>query len=196
MANALIMSKLYYNIEIWGDTSLTNRKMIDKILIEAAKTVIGTESVGRTNSWLMTKMNWLCVEKSYENAVQNYTYKIINGDDNHYFKIYLTTNRSIRNEAQNKVRHYGEEMGHSQYMQRTYLYRTVNIYNKLPRDITLIKNKTLFKKWVKRYNINNNIKLKIQEDYRREINNQEEEINEEGEEMQCYDRNDDNNMEE
>ena len=87
-------------------------------------------------------------------------------------------------------------MGHSHHMQKTFLYRTVQIYNKLPKEITLIKNKILFKKWLKRYNINNNIKLKKQEDHKIE-ENEHIEVNEEAIEVneeQCYDARDDDNI--
>ena len=56
-------------------------------------------------------------------------------------------------------------MGQSTYSQQTFLYHAVNIYNKLPRKITLIKEPLLFKKWCKKYNLNKNIKLKEQQDH-------------------------------
>ena len=196
MANALIMSKIFYNIEIWGDTTLTNRKKINKIIYDAAKTVIGTASIGRTNKWLLNEMKWFDIEKCHENAVQNYTYKMINSSNNHYFKTYLTTNRSIRIEAQNKVRHHDIEMGQTAIMQRTYLYRAVNTYNKLPRNLTLIKNPNMFKKWLKKYNLNNNIKLKEQDDFTRNNDDIENDNEEENDEEECYDRMNDENEEE
>ena len=96
--------------------------------------------------------------------MQNYIYKIINSEEEHNFKDYLTKNRTIRMLKQNKVGHHDQYMGHSQFTQNTFLYRAVNIFNKLPRNITLIKQPHLFKLWCKRYNLNNNIKLKQQED--------------------------------
>ena len=50
-------------------------------------------------------------------------------------------------------------------MQQSYLYRAVQVYNKLPKELTLIRNKNLFKKWLRRYNMNNLIKLKQQDDF-------------------------------
>ena len=132
-------------------------------------------------------MKWLDTEKFYENAMQNSIYKMINNKDDHYFKTYLTEDRTLRIHKQNKVRHHNIEMGHSQQMQKSYLYRALNIYNKLPRNLTLIKSAHLFKKWVKRYNLNKNIKLKEQ------IDNEEpmlQDVNEE-EEEECYDMNND-----
>ena len=55
-------------------------------------------------------------------------------------------------------------MGHSTHTQKTYLYRVIKIYNILPRNITLIKSQNLFKKWCKRFNLDNNIKLCEQDD--------------------------------
>ena len=87
---------------------------------------------------------------------------MINSENDHYFKNYLTNNRGIRNFSQNKVGHHSIDMGHSIYTQKSYLYLAIKLYNKLPRNITLIRQPNLFKKWLKRYNLDNRIKLKEQ----------------------------------
>ena len=184
LTNSLLISKINYNIEIWGNTTNQIRKKLDKILYDAAKIVLGKNSIGRTNQWLLNEMKWMTVEKCYENSTQNTIYKIINGDDENYFKQYLTTNRTPRTYAQNKVRHHDPSMGRTNEMQKTFLYRSINIYNKLPRNITLIKSQRLFKKWVKLYNRNNKIKLKEQTDLIEE-NNNELEVDD-IEEEECY----------
>ena len=112
----------------------------------------------------MTKMKWLTVEKNYENSSQNKIYKIINNEEDHQFKDYLLKNRSIRNLSQNKVGTHDPIMGQSTYTHKSFLYTSIDLYNKLPRRLTLIKQQHLFKKWLKLYNINNNIILKDQED--------------------------------
>ena len=86
--------------------------------------------------------------------MQNYIYKIINNKEEHYFKDYLIRNRSIRILKENKVGHHDPTMGFNTYTQRTFLYKAVNVYNCLPRNITLIKQKHFFKNWVKLYNLN------------------------------------------
>ena len=87
--------------------------------------------------------------------------------------------------VQNKVGHHDPSMGHNSNTQKSFLYMAVNIYNKLPRNLTLIKNTNLFKKWSKKYNINNKIILKNQEDYIININmNNDEEQKRRME--QCY----------
>ena len=91
-----------------------------------------------------------------------------------------------RTKNDNKVGHHDVIMGHSNYTQKSFLYRAVNLYNKLPRDLTLIKQSRLFKKWSKKYNLNNNIKLKKQEDNIIEEENEEDNVIY-TEEYQCED---------
>ena len=58
---------------------------------------------------------------------------MINHNKEHYMSHYLTKNRNIRTFSQNKVGHHDITMGHSNFTQMTFLYKAVNIYNKLPR---------------------------------------------------------------
>ena len=50
---------------------------------------------------------------------------------------------------------------------KTVIYKAYNIYNKLPRELTLIKNKNNFKKWIKKYYNNKKLKFTtIKDDYK------------------------------
>ena len=109
-------------------------------------------------------MKWQNINQIYETSIQKAVYRIINSEDDHNFKNYFIKNRGIRNHSQNKIGHHDQEMGHSLHTQKSFLYVSVKIYNKLPRNITLIRNPGLFKKWLKRYNYDNSIKIKEQQD--------------------------------
>ena len=98
---------------------------------------------------------------------------MLNNKEEHFFQDYLTRNRSIRILKQNKVGYHDPLMGFNSYTQRTFLYKAVNIYNSLPKNITLIRHQHLLKKWVKRYNLDRNIKLKDQIDYDENVNIQQ-----------------------
>ena len=163
LGNSLLISKLCYNIDIWGHTSKQNIKKIDSIIHQAAKTVLGSESIGRSNKWMLSKLKWLNTNLYYENAMQNNIYKIINLDNDHDFKHYFTANRSIRLYSENKIGSHNQTMGQSPHTQKSFLYRAVALYNKLPRNLTLIKSHSIFKKWCKAYNLDNNIKLRERE---------------------------------
>ena len=89
---------------------------------------------------------------------------MINHNKEHYMSHYLTKNRNIRNRKQNKVGHHDQMIGRSKYTQQTFLYKSIEIYNKIPRKITLIRNLKTFKTWLKKYKMNENIKLKEQKD--------------------------------
>ena len=61
--------------------------------------------------------------------------------------------------SQNKVGTHDQVMGQSTYSQRSFLYRAIELYNKLPKNLTLIKSFQVFKKWIKLYHINEKVKL-------------------------------------
>ena len=132
--------------------------------MSAAKFVLSNLAFGRMNQWILSTLKWFNISQNYENYIQNSVYKIINSENDHDFKNYLTKNRNIRMQSDNKVGHHDQSMGHSQHTQKTFLYKAISIYNKLPRNITLIRSHHLFKKWCKLYNLNNKINIKAQDD--------------------------------
>ena len=163
MANALLISKLNYQIDVWGHTSKENFKKIDKILIQAAKIVIGKESIGRSNQWLFTNLKWFDTKTRYENAMQNNIFRILNNQDEHDFKHYFTLNRSIRMMSENKLGPHHQSMGNSIHTQKSFLYRAIALYNNLPKNLTLSPNQSVFKKWCKLYNLDKNVKIPSRE---------------------------------
>ena len=121
------------------------KNKINRILHQAAKVVLGKEAIGRTYKWMLAKMNWFDVNTNYENSMQNEIFKILNSENQHDFKIYLTKNRNIRMYSENKVGTHDQDMGHSAHTQKSFLYRAINIFNKLPKNVTLSPNANIFK---------------------------------------------------
>ena len=117
-------------------------------------------ALGRSNKWLLSQLNWLNTNTNYENAMQNSIYKLINSENDHNFKQYLIKNRSIRMHAENKVGTHDQTMGHSVHTQKSFLYRSIAIYNKLPKTVTLSTSRSMFKNRCKKYNLNNSVKLR------------------------------------
>ena len=103
------------------------------------------------------------LETIYEQAAQKYIYKMLHSEDGHYITDYWIKNRNI-NRSQNKVGHHDQMVGRTNISQGTILYAAVNLYNKLPKNLTLIKSKNMFKKWLKRYHLDNKTKLREQLD--------------------------------
>ena len=71
----------------------------------------------------------------------------------------MLLNRSEKSKAQNKIGPYKPDMISKNLTQNTIVYKAVNVYNSLPKELTLCKNKTLFKKWLKRYYLDKSIIL-------------------------------------
>ena len=91
-------------------------------------------------------------------------FDFINSDDQHYFCDYLLRNRSEKSKSQNKIGPYKSDISSKSLSQSTFLYKSVNVYSKLPKNITLSKNKKMFKSWQKKYTLDNNIKIPTRED--------------------------------
>ena len=69
-----------------------------RIIIQAAKAVIGNKSNGRTNEWILREMKWMEIKNYYENQLQNYIYKILNTNNEHYFKYYFTKKKKYKDQ--------------------------------------------------------------------------------------------------
>ena len=108
---------------------------------------------------MLNELKWMDTKTNYENAMQKCIYKIINNKENHQFKYYFTINRNVRMHAQNKLGPHDQIMGQSPHTHKSFLFRAIDIYNKLPKELTLIKTFPIFKKWIKIYNLDNKIKL-------------------------------------
>ena len=60
-------------------------------------------------------------------------------------------NRNIRNKAQNKPGPQKKIEKNDNFSQKYYCYKIISIYNSLKRELTLMNNFSLFKKWLKIY---------------------------------------------
>ena len=100
----------------------------------------------------------------YHQAISKYTFQKINSEELHYLKTLLIKNRNIRNQRQNKLGPHLPQIGWFEASQTSYLYIIKTIYNDLPRNITLSPNYKIFKKWIKRYYIDKNVKLPSRDD--------------------------------
>ena len=105
-------------------------------------------------------MNWKNTNDLYEFSLIKYTHKIIMNENNpHNFRYYLLEGRNDLKRKSYKIGPHKPIIGRSQYTQSSYFYSTVNIYNKLPDNLTQIKKPSLFKSWLKKYFNDKNIQI-------------------------------------
>ena len=51
LGNSIFYSKLLYHCELWGKTTLTNSKKIDKQIVKMARFINGKNGLGKTDEW-------------------------------------------------------------------------------------------------------------------------------------------------
>ena len=145
---SFLIGKCNFHLEIIGNTSRNIINKIDQILINTARYILGKQSYGRGRKWIFNKMGWTNYYEMYLTSIQKMCHRILNSDDDHYYKSWLTNNRSVRSLANNKVGPVQANFGKSQIEHKTFLYTIINAYSSLPRELTLIK-----KPWIFRYSL-------------------------------------------
>ena len=174
ISNAIIFGKINYHLVIWPLINNNNINKVNKIIENISRIVYGYDNYGRTFDFILKQLNWYKIEDLHEIAISKFIHKLLNNEDNHYLKDMITQKRQNKNLAENKI---GPLKNNSKILQnkiglatlelKTVIYKSQKIYNNLPRELTLIKNKNNFKKWIKKYYNNKKFKFTtIKDDYK------------------------------
>ena len=107
-------------------------------------------------------------------AIIKFIHKLLNKNDNHYLKDLITQNRYYKTLSENKIgpiknnaKNLQNKIGLGTLEIKSVINKSQNIYNKLPRELTLIVNKNYLKKWLIKYYLNKDIKFtKIDKDFK------------------------------
>ena len=158
MAQAIFYGKLMHHIEVIGCTNRYNIQRINNMIYSLGRTLLGNENIGRTNQWVLDKLKWLDYENLYKSSIYKTTHQLLNTYNQHYITSDLIQNRNIRNKSQNKLGPHANKIGMNEIEQATFVYQAKKIYNTLPKELTMIKKKNLFKKWLKKYMLNKQIR--------------------------------------
>ena len=150
VATSLFYSKLAYHVEAYASTTLTNKRKINKLILKLAKFLNGPSGIGKSDNWHMNELGWMDIENLYKFAISKYTYRIIHSNQDHMFKSYLLSNRSDQKRMADKLGPHKISIGRSNATFPTYLYQAIDIYNKLPDNLTQMSQNSLFKIWLKK----------------------------------------------
>ena len=158
LANSIFHSKLLYGIEVWG---LCPKYIIKKVQVlqnKAARIVQGIGARKLDTSTLIKNMNWLQIQELISYRISCLIHQIVYTQKPEYLHKILIANNSIntRSNLGNKLGTKPKNIGKSQYTKNQFCSKAYNIYNLIPSIITSIENKALFKKYLKRYLLNNN----------------------------------------
>ena len=121
LSNALLFSKLNYNIAIWGELGLQFKRKLNNIISSTARYITRNEYFGRTDTYILKQLKWMNYYELHENSVNKLTYKIINTNEQNYMKDKLIENRNVRNWAQNKCEPHDPQIGWTRVSQQNYL---------------------------------------------------------------------------
>ena len=121
LSNALLFSKLNYNIAIWGELGLQFKRKLNNIISSTSRYITRNEYFGRTDTYILKQLKWMNYYELHENSVNKLTYKIINTNEQNYMKDKLIENRNVRNWAQNKCEPHDPQIGWTRVSQQNYL---------------------------------------------------------------------------
>ena len=146
IANAIFIGKLNYHAGIWTMLSKTSKDKVNKIIYTTARIILGKEAIGRTDKFCIQQLKWMNIDEIHENTIIKMTHKILNNEENYDLKRIFTEKRERRILADNKVGTLPDQIGITATTQNTFIYNAHKIYNKTPREITLIKSINVLKK--------------------------------------------------
>ena len=140
-ANSILLSKINYHIEIWGKCSKTQYNLINNIIINTARQITNNK-YGRTDEFILKSIKWLNLQETYKMAISKITHKFLQPTTNcHFLAAELRKNRSLRMKSQNKTGQKPMVRRDDRWTQKTFIFNSIDIYNKIPKEITLLKNK-------------------------------------------------------
>ena len=147
IANAILFGKINYHLIIWPLINNNNLNKVNKIIENVARIVYGAEHIGRTFEFLLKNLNWFKIEDLHEMAIIKFIHKLLNKNDNHYLKDLITQNRYYKTLSENKIgpiknnaNNLQNKIGLGTLEIKSVINKSQNIYNKLPRELTLIVN--------------------------------------------------------
>ena len=102
-------------------------------------------------------------------SIQKLSHKLLNSDNKnrHFLATMITHNRNNRMLSENKCGPQRKIERNDKYSNKTFSFKIINIYNRINRQLTLLKNHQKIKKCINKLTTNPNIKFNIpkQNDY-------------------------------
>ena len=157
LLNGLFMSTLLYGACLWLGSQNYLIDRIQKLQLDASRLTLGHKSTRWSKIKLLKEMNWLPVRKLLERESMILTHKIINTQSPqhlHYkmcVKYQNLVPRDTRRTGKGKLGNAPKDIGKTKKMNYHFRMTAYKTYQKLPDELTKIKDPKIFKRWVDRY---------------------------------------------
>lgn len=157
LATSLVMSKIEYAIALWGNAPKYMLDIIQKLLNKTARIVIGPTSARWSVRRLMNTMGWLTIKDLFIYHQSCLIHQVIITGSPEYLKERIVTGRTgiTRSFAYKKLGPKPREIGSSMFTKNTFVATSFAQYDSLPGEITSIPVRSIFKRRLKRFLINN-----------------------------------------
>ena len=148
--DAFVSSKLYYCSPLWSNTSKKNISKLPKVQNFACRIITGKRKFDHITP-VLRELRWLLVTSFLEYTLGVLAFKCVKGLTPSYLCHRFKT-RACVNDCNTT---YKNNLNISAYKsasgQRTFLYRALNFWNSLPRDIRECDNLPIFKRHLKEF---------------------------------------------
>ena len=130
---------------------------------------LNTNTHGRTNEFILKQLKWISIEQHYRLCVAKVINKLLNSNlqHSHFLSYKLTNNRTIQMIAENKTGPKPRIEINDNYTTKSFIFRAKDIYNRINRKLTLLKDSNKLKKCITKFTIDPNItfRIPVQTDY-------------------------------
>ena len=154
------MSQILYGATLWIGAPNYLKKKVQTIQLEACRMAIGHKAARWSTKKLLETMGWVSIQKNLERASATTSHAIIHQNTPaqlaYRIREKYNTNNSIQTRMTGpyKLGPKPKMVGRTRITKYHYRANSYEVYAKIPEEIINIKTPFLFKKWLKRYQIN------------------------------------------
>ena len=149
--SSIFRGKLLFGINTWGGTSKSNINKLQILQDRASKLALPNNLQSKSSNQRQTMLGWMSIEDEIRYSTNMTTFNMINSKSLEELKPLMPLNNAHRRiEEHRKLGIKPRILNSSLRYQRSFRNRAYS-YNLLPGDLTKLRNKSKFKKYLRRF---------------------------------------------
>ena len=157
--NGIFMSTLLYGSCLWLGAQKYLKTKIQTLQLDACRLALGHRATRWSTRKLLEEMNWAPIQTILERENILMTHKIINTKNPEHmffkmvekYKLKGQNTKDTRSSGQGKLGTRPKQIGSSKTMKYHFRIAAYELYQKIPDELTKMKDPKNFKRWVGRY---------------------------------------------